>query len=421
MSAFAHPDVRARSVRAGALVVVVPALVIALFVGLLSAGGALPGAQAATWVPTPGVKFNVPRAGDKQYIIERQVVDAINHAVPGSHIRMATFSFDRYPVADALIRARNRGVHVQVLTNGHELPPAQAKLKKAFGTDRAKRTFFYQCLSSCRGQGDILHTKFTLFSQSGGTINTVMLGSANMKTNGTDNQYNDWLTINRAGNLYTTFAQVFAEMAADKWPKAMRISKRFGSHYQLDVMPFPRDQLATPETEWTPARDPIIRLLAPVRCKGAATPSGRTAIRIDMHAWDGERGAMIARRIKALYDAGCDVRLLVGLIPRSIKSILYASTGRGRVPLRSTGFDTPEVEALDSDYDLYSHKKLTMIHGRYGDYTGQRILVTGSSNFQNGGQYGDEIFFRVTAMPNLFMTYMDNWRWLWKYKSHSMP
>ncbi len=422
MFAVAHRDDRSGGPRAGALLVVAPLLALALLAGLLTAGGALPRAEAATWVPTPGVKFNVPRAGAKQYIIERQVLGAIDHAVPGSFIRMSMFSFDRQPVADALIRARNRGVHVEVLTNGHELPSAQARLKAAFGTNRTKRTFFYQCAASCRGQGDILHSKFVLFSQTGSTINTVMLGSANMKLNGTDNQWNDWVTINRAGNLYTVLAGVFKEMAADRWANPMRISKKFGSHYQLDVMPFPREEAATPETEWTPARDPIIRLLAPVQCKGAATYNGRTVIRVDVQAWDGDRGAVLARRFKALYDAGCDVKLLAGLIPKGIKAILYAPTGRGRVPLRSTAYDTAAAEGgIDEKYDLYSHKKVTLIHGHYGSYTGQRIVVNGSSNFQDGGQYGDEIFFRQTALPKMYESYIENFRWMWNEKSHSMP
>lgn len=416
MFALAHH--RARAARTGVPLASALLLALVLLVGLVAPGGSVPGADAATtWVPQQGVKFNVARAGDRQYIIERQVIDAINHAAPGSYIKMSMFSYDRHPVTDALLRARKRGVYVQVLVNRHERPSAQARLQNALGSNRSRRNFYYQCAASCRGQSDILHSKFVLFSKTGATTNTVMLGSANMKQNATDNQFNDWVTFNRQRTLHATLDAVFKEMAADRYANPMRIAKVIGTHLRLDVMPFPRDSLATDATRWTVSRDPVMRLLAPIRCKGATTSTGRTVIRVDMQAWDGERGKIIARRFKALYDAGCDVRLSVGFIPRTVKSILYASTGRGRVPLRSSAYDTD----YDGEFDLYSHTKNVLIHGRYGDSTNLRIVLTGSSNFQDGGQYGDELFFRMTDMPNVYKRYLEHWWWMWDHHTHSMP
>lgn len=417
MFALATPAVARRRARPSRALVATPVVALVLFLSLMAPAGpgTIPGASAATWMPTPGVKFNVPREGAKQYILEQQVIGAINHAVKGSYIKMSMFSFDRWPVADALVNARGRGVHVQVITNNHELPPAQVRLKNRFGTDRTKATFFYQCTASCRGQGDVNHSKFILFSQTGAATNVVMLGSLNMKRNGTDNQFNDLFTVNKAYSLHKMLDMVFQQMAADRWAKPMRLVQSFGTSYNLEVMPFPKDPVATPETEWTPYRDPIIRLLRPVSCKGASTSDGRTKIRVDMHAWDGERGGIIARRLKYLYDHGCDVKIMVGFMSKSMRSILFAPTGRGRVPTRSTGYDTDG----DGIIDLYSHKKLTLIHGHYGTATGKRIVMTGSSNFQNGGQYGDEILFQIYRR-SIYDRYLDNWKWVWDYHTHGM-
>jgi phosphatidylserine/phosphatidylglycerophosphate/cardiolipin synthase-like enzyme len=406
-----------RTPRTGTLLVSAPVVAFIVFLSLMAPAGpgTIPTAAAATWKPTPGVKFNVPRAGAKQYILEQQVIGAINHAPAGSSIKMSMFSFDRWPVSDALANAWRRGVNVQLITNDHELPPAQERLKRGFGSYRTRPTFFYQCSDSCRGQGDVNHSKFILFSQTGAAVKTVMLGSLNMKQNGTDNQFNDLYTVNDALALYNTFNTVFQQMAQDVPANPMRLTKTFGSSYKLQVMPFPKDGLATTATMWTPSRDPIMQLLAPVSCRGASTPDGRTRIRIDMHAWDGDRGAVIARRVKYLYDHGCDVKIAVGFMSKAMRRIIFASSGRGRVPARSTGFDTNS----DGVIDLYSHKKLTLIYGHYGTETGKKIVMTGSSNFQNGGQYGDEILFQIYNR-SIYNQYYDNWNWLFANHTHGM-
>ena len=389
----------------------VPLVALALLASLLvpAGSGPVPAASAATrWVPTTGVKFNVPREGDKQYILERQVLDSINHARRGSTIRMSMFSFDRHVVADALIRARrDRRVAVQVIVNGHEMTPAQRKMKRVFKSDRSRPSFFYQCRASCRGQGDVNHSKFILFSQTGGASNVVMLGSLNMKRNGTDNQYNDLLTL-RAKGVYNALDKVFTEMKRDRLARPSHLRLKIGDKYLLEVMPFPKAPAATTATKWTADRDPVSRLLEPVRCKGASNSTGRTIIRVNMHAWDGERGIMLAKRFRALYAAGCDVKILVGYMGRGVRRVFGSRTARGIVPVRSTGFDTN----YDGEIDLYSHEKILTINGRYGSSTGRRLIVTGSSNYQNGGQYGDELFLRVFS-SSLYSRYLANWNWVW--------
>ncbi len=172
-----------------------------------------------------------------------------------------------------------------------------------------------------RPQGDVQHSKFVLVSQSGAAQKTVMLGSLNMKLNGVKNQFNDLLTVNFAGGLYDALGNIFTEMRHDRPAKRQHLRLAIGDKYLLDVMPFPKSPLATRATKYTVDRDPINRILAPVRCTGARTPSGRTVIRVNMHAWDRERGVMLAKRFRALYASGCDVRILVGFMGKSVRQV----------------------------------------------------------------------------------------------------
>lgn len=382
------------------------------------------------WVPDKGAKFNVPRVGgEPQFRLEQQVIDAINRAKPRSFIKMAMFSFDRTQVSDALIAARKRNVRVQVIVNGHELPRAQQMLANRLGP-RYKRVkyidetgakqwktverknFFYQCRASCRGDGDVQHSKFVLFTRTGQARNVVMLGSLNMKLNGSYNQFNDLLTLNNKAGLHRALDGIFEEMKQDRARKNSYRKLRIGKRFQLEVMPFPRLR-ATPRTEWTPARDPIIKLLAPVKCRRAKTNSGRTIIRVNMHAWDEERGRLIANRFRDLYQQGCDVRIMVGFAGGKVRRVFAAPTSRGLMPVRSTGFDTD----YDGEIDLYSHTKIITINGNYDGRRDRKVVVTGSSNFQHGGQYGDELIFRAYH-PGLYRQYADNWGYVWREHTH---
>src|SRR5690349_3724890 len=143
------------------------------------------------WKPAEGAFFNTPRQGALQWVLHQHIVAAIEHAKKGSYIRIALFSFDRDYVASKLIAAHRRGVHVQVLLNDHQVTPAQRMLHRALGTNRFKKSFAYECTHGCRSHGENLHTKFYLFSHTGGARRTVMTGSVNLTGNSAINQFND--------------------------------------------------------------------------------------------------------------------------------------------------------------------------------------------------------------------------------------
>lgn len=374
-------------------------------------------AKRRGWSPKSGTKFNVARVGgEPMFRLEQQVIAAIGRARPGSTIKMSMFSFDRGPVADALIRAKQRKVHVQVLLNGHEFPQAQRNLSRVLGPRTVKKkkkvvqrkSFFYQCRASCRGDSNILHSKFILFSETGTARKVVMLGSVNMKLNGSLNQFNNLSTFNNSPKMFKALDGIFNEMRRDKVFKKSYRKFTIGKRFQLEVMPYPRSK-ATAKTRWTPKRDPIIRLLRPVKCTGARTDTGRTIVRVDMHAWDGARGALIANRFRQLYAAGCDVKIIVGYAGYKVRKIFSTPTGRGYVPIKTSAFDTN----YDGEIDVYSHAKVLTVNGNYAGSPGRKMVVTGSSNYQDGGQYGDELFLRVYN-DRTYRQFADHWGFMWR-------
>src|SRR4029078_660238 len=105
------------------------------------------------------------------------------------------------------IKAKRRGVHVQVLLNDHQVTPAQKMLHRALGTKRRRTRSASECHHGCRSTGENLHTKFYLFSHTGGAFKTVMTGSVNLTGNSAMNQYNDIWVINDAPKLPRTLPQ----------------------------------------------------------------------------------------------------------------------------------------------------------------------------------------------------------------------
>ncbi|MDT4996590.1 MAG: hypothetical protein QOD45_658, partial [Pseudonocardiales bacterium] len=71
------------------------------------------------------------------------LLDNIRHTPRGATIRIVAYSFAIIPVADALIAADRRGVHVQVVVDGrhsHAFEATQA-VEQALGDDRTQSSF----------------------------------------------------------------------------------------------------------------------------------------------------------------------------------------------------------------------------------------------------------------------------------------
>jgi phosphatidylserine/phosphatidylglycerophosphate/cardiolipin synthase-like enzyme len=364
-------------------------------------------AEAGRYKPPPGGHFNVPRGGEKQYRIQSKVAAAIRHAHKGSIIKISVFSWDRKIIAREIIKARNRGVQVQILLNDHQVTGAQRMLHRRLGTNRWNKNFAYECRNGCRSKGENLHSKFFLFSHTGAARNVVMTGSTNFTMNSAHNQYNDMWIRNDTARLYKKFNRIFAAMRRDKLDRPTYWVQNVGKFFQVQV---------TPYNNFGPRRDPIMRVLRKVHCHKARQGTGngrnRTIVRVTMHAWNDRRGTYLAKKIRSLYASGCDVRLMYGYAGAKVRATFATRTKRGFVPVHTTGYDTNE----DGFIDLYTHQKELLINGNYGTDNSTRMVVTGSSNWNDEGLRGDEEIFLI-RLGGAYKNYAKNFNWMYKYRS----
>jgi phosphatidylserine/phosphatidylglycerophosphate/cardiolipin synthase-like enzyme len=386
-------------------------VVVALALAFSLMAASPPPASAAgskRWEPATGGFFNNPWGSrEVKFRIERQIVAAINHAYKGSFIRIAVYSFDRVNVAKALLRAHDRGVHVQVLHNDHQYTKAMKMLKHGLGTNRGKKSWDYTCKTGCRSVQGVLHDKIYLFEHTGGAQNVVMTGSANLTGNAALHQFNDLLVKKETPRYYEMMLKLFWELKRDKTAKPLYQHKVLDD-FQLWVMPHPHN---------TVENDPVMQILRKVSCDGASGGTGthgRTRIRVSMHAWNGDRGNWIARRLRNLYAQGCDVKVMWALGGSGMKRTIGTSTPRGKVPRHSNSYNTDCDELRE--VDMYSHQKYMTISGHYGDDRSASLVFTGSSNWTASGISGDELILR-THGPSVVKQWNTNFQTIWEHWS----
>ncbi|MGZ8744575.1 MAG: phospholipase D-like domain-containing protein [Nocardioides sp.] len=366
-------------------------------------------AEKKQWRPNTGPVFNNPYGGDDaRFRIERRILEAIRHSGKNDQIKIAIYSWDRIDMAKAVIKARRRGAQVQILLNDHQVTRAQRMMKQAIGRNPSKENFVYECDSSCRGRRDNLHTKFYLFSSPGAATDVIMLGSHNLTLNAVKWQWNDFVVLRNKPRLYDEFQTVFNDMRRD-WSKnrpflefcgnpAGQSCQRTSSNYFTQVFPVNVKKHG----------DPAMEILDSTRCAGG------TKVRVSMHTMRGSRAERIAERLRAMYARGCNIKVLYGLMGFPVKRKLGAPTARGRIPLRSTGYDYNG----DGDVDRYTHQKYVTIKGNWGGRKGVNVVFGGSSNWSNKGLGGDEIVFNMYGAGNV-AKYNANWDFMWNNHSRN--
>ncbi len=361
-----------------------------------------------------GPYFNNPHGSKSaKFRIERQVINAIRATPRRGYIRIAVYSFDRMPVAKALLSARRRGVHVQLLLNDHQDTRAMKFLRKRLGTHRWARDFIYKCKSSCRGTvpDRNLHSKFYTFTRSGRSAHVLMVGSANMMLNADIHQWNDLFVTSGRRRIFDQYVALFNDMKHDysrNQPPYMFCGKPDGKHCndavdKLTTRVFPRHS--------SRKHDVVLSMLHRVRCL-TTRPDGsqrRTKLLLAMHTLRGKRGNYLAAAIRQKWAEGCAFRVNYGLIGYHTKRILGAATARGRIPLRSTGFDFDG----DGEVDRYSHQKYFVIRGSYGGRPRSAITVTGSSNWASLGTAQDEVFVTLRG-AGIARKYAKNFNFEWR-------
>jgi len=361
-------------------------------------------ASAAAWEPEAGALFNNPWAKmwKKERLI-RKFIRVVNHAHKGTTIRVATYSNDRKDIADALLEAHRRGVHVQMLLNDNWTSHQTRRLQRRLGQDVGKKSFLRICHRSCRGRTGNLHSKFYLFSNTGSTHWTTMMGSANLTTNGVAIQWNDMYTVNGRKAVYDVYSRIFDAMKRDR--PVDHPYRRFSvaGGYRMNF--FPRYRT-------TKKSDPVMKRLNKVRCHGATGPTGvgdRTLIRISMYGWNGTRGRYLADKVAQLSRRGCDIKVIHsdggGYVVKKLR--------RNGVAVRTASYDRNH----NGTTDMYTHQKYMILSGKFGTGRPSWQVWTGSQNWSDIALNGDEVVMKIPRR-GAFADYRRNFRFIWTHRTH---
>ncbi|MGO4257038.1 phospholipase D-like domain-containing protein [Marmoricola sp. RAF53] len=350
--------------------------------------------------PPAGTKFSHPFRKSYRNRIYNQIIRTINSVPYGGQIRIASWSFSSKRYLTALRQAHNRGVSVQIVLAQRNVPGISdwTSLRSTFGTNRSSRSWVFKCSYSCRGGAGTMHSKIFLFSQAAGTRYITMTGSANLTDFAISGQWNQMNTVTNNPTVYNQAVAVFEQMRLDR--PAPYVEQRTPSMWMYY---YPRGKAA-------PGYDFAMKALEDVRCTGAvdAGPGGRTQIRIAMYAWYENRGRWLAKRVRALWDQGCDVRIIYGIAGNTVKNTLYSPKGRGRIPMRQI-----LLTNKDEDPIYYIHDKFVAVNGHVGAVRNSTFALQGSFNFSDLGFRSDENFQRLIGRVH-YNQYRDDFNLLWR-------
>lgn len=342
---------------------------------------------------SPGTPmFNNPFGSSaEQYALIRHIDAKIDRADRGATVRLAAYSFAMPSTAQSLLRAHRRGVNVQVVVDDHSAVwKSVQNLQRKLGTNPARHSFVRACQASCRGTAGNQHAKFVTISHTGRSDDVVMVGSMNFTSYAAARQWQDLYTVAEDADLYGQFVRVFALMARDQ-PQERLLLPSAGEGFLTDV---------TPMTGI--GADPLLHRLGRVVCTGATGGTGvdgRTMVRISMHAWNGNRGLQLARKVASLARQGCNVRVLagVGFGPQVTKTLKRAG-----VRYRDSGRS-----------GRYTHEKLMLLSGHFGSRTDASLVWTGSHNWSDRSLRNDEVTLRVAGARQV-AEYRKNFAQIWK-------
>jgi len=347
--------------------------------------------------PTPAVEsaghpvFNDPLGTHRQqYALIRSVDSRIDHTPRGATIRLAAFSFAMPSTSRALLRAHRRGVVVKMVVDQRSARWGSVqRLRSVLGTDVSRRSFVRVCHESCRGTAGKQHAKFVTISRTEHTRRVVLVGSMNFTELAAAGQWQDLYAVSDDEPLFASMRTLFRAMVRDT-PQPSLALTRAGPGFRLSTSPVDPS-----------AVDPLVSRLRKVHCD-AATGTGRrghTVLAVSMHAWNGPRGVDLARRVAALSEDGCRVRVIAGVgFGRRVTSILERSAVRYLATGGTAGA---------------THEKLMVLSGHFGRDRSASLVWTGSHNWTGRSLRNDEVTLRLQG-PRHVAAYLANVRRIWR-------
>ncbi|RNM14320.1 phospholipase D-like domain-containing protein [Nocardioides pocheonensis] len=370
-----------------------------------TAGGAarpalLPLRAPEHYTPPQGAKFNHWNIARYRNVIRRHMLHTINSVPRGATIRWMVFSFGDWAIERALVRARNRGVSVQVLGNykNRQTWAPWRKFQATLGTATTKKgrdpetlSWARQCRFSCRGWGGNLHMKLYLFSQVANVPTVTMYGSWNPTWVANQRQWNH-LDTRWDPDTYNHWLGVFAQAKRDR-PVGY-------AHWESGGM----ENFAFPKPGTHADTDPIYAELGKISCVSPPDATGAThatVVRIGMYVFGGGRGTWMAHRIRSLWNQGCDVAIVYGFTSPRALSILYSPSGRGRIPMKQC------MKIENGIPYRYLHDKYVAVSGVYDGVPGSNVVWAGSTNFSMLGFSADDLTVRTMDAGNTQQYFQD--------------
>ena len=332
-------------------------------------------------------------------------------------IRIATWSFKDWAIAKALVAARNRGVSVQVVAaKGANKDSGPWKyLRKRLGgrlPNKASRrelvSFARSCSGSCRGRGGTSHAKYFLFDQVGTNRarGVVFQTSMNLTRFAYTGQWNQAQVV-KSPAIHADFMSIFRQARIGRSVRNPDHTKTIGAY--TDIF-FPLHNAKASD-------DPVMQILNRTVCAGATAggTNGRTKIRIIQYAVYGERGVWIAKKLRALWNAGCDVKMIYAVSSRPVLTILRSRSGRGAIPMRQSVIRNGAGEIVK-----YNHSKWMTVTGHWTPSTAAWITFTGSANWSNFAFQGDEQMQRISSRAQA-NRYLGTFAKTWKQRTSQVP
>ncbi len=334
------------------------------------------------YTPAAGALFNNPLGTERQQRrLFRHMIRTIHSVPPRGTIRIAVFSFADTETARALIAAYRRGVRVKLIFDNHAIHPPMREVRRVIGKDVTQRSFVVFCDRSCRGEAGQMHAKYFSFSAAGRARRITMIGSNNLTRFNAERQWSDLYTVTGNKAYFTTFKRWFAQLKYDTPVASTYVRKTLRDH-RVSITPV---DLAVDQ-------DPLLEAMATVRCDvtlGELDPASPTPtvivptrVLISAHAWNGPRGATLARRVVELHQAGCAVQVFFH--EDGFGGVVGAILADNGVPM--TSGVTPGV---------HTHQKLLIVSGGVdGELSTTRVL-TGSQNWSSRALARDDLIVEI--------------------------
>jgi hypothetical protein len=364
-----------RTLGSGRRVVLVGALAAALLTGCTS-GDTAPGPQqppARPYRAPSGLLLAAPSAEGREADNPtfRVLQDLIAHTPAGERIRIVGNSFSYVPVAEALVRAHERGVHVQVLLHdgANRGWKAPAVLRDGLGEDPAAASYVRLAPGG-------VHQKVWSFTRTGASEDVVLTGSMNL-TYHSAGQYTDMYSWVGRPDVRRQLDRRFDQLVRDL----------------PDPPPFGPLDLGRERIWFHPGYD---NASDPLRQALEAVPAPGTRIRVVMYAWLDQRGLDLAELLVAKDAAGADVEVVLG-----------ASTGPlVRDVLEGTGVEVHPGVFADGD-DV--HHKLTVVSHPAPGGGRSRFVLTGSDNWTTKSLGRPELLLRLDGSRGDTWRHYDAW------------